>query len=68
MALKTNYPSRLRGRGVEVSKTLFYFIGNFSLRRNLELKSPDKTGREKANCGLEDVESILPIVIVVFFS
>ncbi len=24
-------PSRLRGRGVEVSKTLFYVIGNFSM-------------------------------------
>jgi len=25
------HPSRMRGRGVEVSKTLFYFIGNCSL-------------------------------------
>ena len=33
--IKNNpHPSRMRGRGVEVSKTLFYFfIGNFSNRQ-----------------------------------
>ncbi|MFR6462998.1 MAG: hypothetical protein ACLUP6_11075 [Anaerostipes hadrus] len=27
---KETHPSRMRGRGVEVSKTLFYFIGKFA--------------------------------------
>ena len=30
------------------SNMLFYLIGNFALRRNLELKGPDKTGPRKA--------------------
>ena len=41
------HPSRLRGRGVEVSKTLFYTIGKFDFRRTLDKKSPHKGGHGK---------------------
>ena len=38
---------RLRGRGVEVSKTLFYLIGKFSLRRTLEQIKARRSGHTK---------------------
>ncbi|SFQ20355.1 hypothetical protein SAMN04487928_12342 [Butyrivibrio proteoclasticus] len=30
------------------AEVIFYLIGNFALRRNFELKGPDKTGPRKA--------------------
>ena len=49
---ETPNPSRMRGRGVEVSETLFYAIGNYSVMFLLHKKrsAQEAHAREDVTC------------------
>ena len=55
----------MRGRGVDVSKTLFYILGKSSPFSNYVNKSPASAGHKKKTIlSLEDIESFFEFIIV----
>ena len=58
-------PSRLRGRGVEVSKTLFYFIGKSVFEQARKNPMPEIIWHGKKMSMLKNEKSFIIIFIII---